>query len=606
MRHLLLFLFVLISHLSSAQSLGEDVYIQYYLGRSVQRTQLFNETGLGKFIVFRNIPANWIREYQRTNALEDIQGLFGAVEPKFEPLRENSFLVDFKGANLGELDLSFRGNMEFKKVSGQLSVNAHWGNQKNDWNQDGYLDIPLKKRIFLHNSWTISLKKFTSINTICLLGMETQGGQMSFDKTTDFLTKNAYGNGGGITHLVGESSNFVATRSKDMFLINFRVVDHSQDNYYGLRQYKGKEWSVNTKAQYSYRLENGFDLFLFGLNYKYQTIREQFDSLKLERKESFGGGYMGYETYFGKKFKLSTRINIAYHNLAKWIFIPHLKFDATILKSLSANVFGGSGMRYANILSESAAFLVSNRTIELKSPLVPERAWYYGASVNYGTWLRLGWDFYTSMNLQFYHTIYQNKVIMDMDQDAYKISFYNLDGRAEKISFELDGQIRLARPQMGLNIDYRLDFIHSTINNIYRREPLYSMHSILLAFDYRMRIRGRYICDITSQLHWYGPQRLPNVAPKIATAPNPLYPLESSDVYRWDLKVEFPFYAWVRGKNKWKNFVFYVGVDNVLNSIQELPYIGHDRPFDRDFDGGLFWNSTVGRRFYGGFTYVFK
>ncbi|CAA6829135.1 MAG: TonB-dependent receptor [uncultured Aureispira sp.] len=600
---LLLLVFILTSSASIAQSLGEDVYIRYYLGRSIQRTKLFDETGIGKFIAFRNIPSNWILEYQRTNALEDIQGLFGAVKPNFSFLNNKSFLLDFKGSSLGELDFSFRGKMDFKKVIGELNVNGHWGNQRNDSNQDNYLDLDLKKRIFLHNSWSFFLKNFTSVNTIWFLGMETQGGQLNFNKASDYLTNNAYGNGIGVTHFVGESSNFIATRSKDMLLINFRVVDHTQNNYYGLQAYTGKEWSVDAKAQYSYRLDNGFDLFQFGLNYRYQTIRESLDSLDLERKESFGGGYVGYETFFGKKFKLSTRVNVAYHNLASWIFVPHLRLDATLLKSLSATAFGGSGMRYANVLSENAQFLLSNRSVKIEEALLPERAWYYGASVNYGTWLKLGLDFYTSLNVQVYHTIYQNKIILDLDSDAYAMSFHNQDGKAEKLSFELDAQIRLAKPQIGLNIDYRLDFIHSTINNQYVREPLSSMHNLLLALDYRLMIQNVYICDITSQFHWYGPQRLPNVSVK--TGGGFSYPLESPSVSRWDLKLSFPFYAWVKRSTKWKNFIFYAGIDNLLNEVQPLSYINGEQPFDQNFDGGLFWNSTLGRRYYGGFTYVF-
>lgn len=605
MKRLLLFYLLLMSCAGIAQSLGEDAYIKYYLGRSVQRTKLFGENGIGKFIVFRNIPANWIRTYQRTNALDAVQGLFGAVSPTFNSLSNRSFFLDLQGSNLGELDLSLRGKIEFKKVAGELSVNGHWVDQKNDANQDGYLDLPKKKRILFNNSWSIYLKNFTSINQIWFLGMETERGQTHFYKPTDYLTTNAYGNGIGVTHLVGESSNFVATRKKDMLLINFKVVDHTQNNYYGLRLYNGKEWSVDTKAQYSYRLDNGFDLFQFGLNYRYQIIRENLDSLMLERQESFGGGYVGYETFFGKKLKLSTRINIAHHNLAKWIFIPHLRLDATILKALSANVFGGSGMRYANVLSENAQFLISNRVVDIVEPLNPERAWYYGASVNYGTWVKLGWDFYTSVNLQFYHTIYQSKVIMDLDRDPYQIAFYNLDGKSEKLSFELDAQIRLAKPQIGLNIDYRFDYIQSTIHGQYVLEPMYSIHNVLFAVDYRMRIRGRYIATIMTQLHWYGSQRLPNVSTKGLLGANP-YGLASSDVYRWDFKISFPFYRWIRGSNKLKNFTFYFGIDNILDSVQELTYISGSQPFSRGFDGGLFWNSTVGRRFYGGLTYHFR
>jgi hypothetical protein len=129
------------------------------------------------------------------------------------------------------------------------------------------------------------------------------------------------------------------------------------------------------------------------------------------------------------------------------------------------------------------------------------------------------------------------------------------------------------------------------------------MHNLLLALDYRVMIRNVYICDITSQFHWYGPQRLPNVAVK--TVGGDSYMLQSPSVSRWDLKLSFPFYSWIRGGRKLKNFIFYVGIDNILNEVQPLSYISGDQPFNQNFDGGLFWNSTVGRRYYGGFTYVF-
>jgi hypothetical protein len=206
--------------------------------------------------------------------------------------------------------------------------------------------------------------------------------------------------------------------------------------------------------------------------------------------------------------------------------------------------------------------------------------------------------------LQVYHTIYQNKIILDLDSDAYAMSFHNLDGRAEKLSFELDAQIRVSKPQIGLNIDYRLDYINSTINNQYVIEPLSSMHNILLALDYRLIIRNVHILDFTSQLHWYGPQRLPNVAVK-TIGTDAADTIESGSVYSWDLKLSFPVYNWVKKRTKWKNFIFYGGIDNVLNEVQPLPFISGDDPFSQNFDGGLFWNSTVGRRYYGGFSYVF-
>ncbi len=587
----------------SAQSLGEDPYIRFYLGRSIQRTKLFYQTGLGKFIMFRNIPDNWIKEYQRSNALEDVQGLFGAVENKFSFVKSRSFLVDFKGSDMGELDMSLRANLEFKKLTGKFSVNGHWQNQRNDRNNDNFLDLPLKKRILAHNSWEVFFKNFTSVNQIWVLGLQTQDGQSFFNKEEHYMTTNAYGTGSDVVQVAGESSNYIKVRKKDLVLFHIQALDHSQQDFYGLRKYKAKEWGIGSKLQYNYRLDNGNDMFIIGLNYNYRSMIESIDSIDNSRQESFGGGFLGYETFFGKNIKLSSRINVTHHNLAQWIVVPHVRFDAKLHKYLIANLFGGSGMRYANVLSENSALLFSNREVDIPEILRHEQAWYYGASLQYGNWINLGWDLYTFLNFQFYHTIYQNKIITDLDSDPYKMIFTNLNGHAEKLSFEMDVQLRLARPQMGLNIDYRMDFVYSTIAGQYSQEPLYSMHNLLLAFDYRIIINRLYVCDITTQLHYQGPKRLPDVTAKM-TSSNP-FPNYSPDVYRWNMKISFPFYKWMKGNNKTKNFIFYFGVDNILNSVQNLQDVSSFEPFNNNFDAGLRYNTFTGRRFYGGFTYRF-
>jgi len=600
--HTIIMLVLLLSSADlSAQSMGEDAYIRYYLGRSVQRTKLFNEMGLGKLNLLKNIPAYWIGGYERSHSLTDIQGLFGAVNPSFDWLSPNAFRLDFSGSHFGELDLSLRGALEYKKISVHLSANGHWIDKTNDYNQDNYLDLPRKKRLLLYNRWSVYLKNFTSINNIWFMGLERQAGELDFDKKTDFLTTNAYGYGTGFNHLVGESNNYIAAREKDMAIIKFRVVDHTQQNYFGQRQYTAKQWGISTKATYSYMLQNGFDMFKFGLNYEYKVVRESLDSVELNRVESFGGGVVGYETYFGNKFKLSTRVNINYHSLAKWVFIPHLRFAAKINDKFAFNVFGGNGLRYANALNEHLPFLVSSRSVLVREDLRPERAWYYGVSMRYARWINLGWSFLFSSNLQFYHTIYQNKIIADLDHDPYALTFYNLDGKANKYSVELDVYLRATSPSIGLNIDYRFDFVRTTIDSAYVQEPLLPAHVLLIGLDYRLRIRGKHILDISSQWHWYSQQRLPDTYIK-----SKLYGTKSPSVLRWDIRLDLPFYQWVPKRSRWKNVAFYVGIDNLLNAVQQFPFIAQGQPFGADFDAGLQWNTTVGRRFYGGFTYTFK
>lgn len=598
--------FVLCSFLGKigyAQSLGEDPYIRYYLGRNIHESRLFSETGLGKVTLLENVPNEWIYVYQRLRTMNDIAALFGQISPTFRTsYRRNTFLGYFQGSHLGESDLGLTGRFGSKKINNYIRVNGHWNNTKHDNNQDDFLDIPFQQRLFVHNTLRINLDRFTSINTISYFNRKTQAGQWQFDYPNDYLTTNAYGYGQAMQHFVGESINYISIRKKDLLTLQFRAVDHGEQHFYGLRQYTGKQWGIDTRAIYTYTLDNAVDQFRIGLNYHNNVVREQLDTLDIGRNESYGGGFVGYETSIGPKFHLSTRFNIIYHNLAKWVLLPHAKLDFKITKQLYANVFGGGGMRFANVLNENQQFLLSNRNVQVKEPLEAERAWNYGLSIAYNHWWRGNSDLFTSFKLQAEHTLYDNKIIADLDAGAYALQFYNLDGKAEKFTLELDVSFQLPKPRIDIGLDYRLDWYAATINGEYRQLPLQSMHTLMAAINYR-QIFGYYkkYLNFSTQFYWYSPQRLPD-----ASAKGSMFGLASTGVFRWDARVEAPINLFTRlGRDIGGKFRihFFVGMDNILQNIQQNPFIAAEQPFGQDFDGGLAWQSTVGRRFYAGFRF---
>ncbi|MCP4440119.1 MAG: hypothetical protein GY810_14345 [Aureispira sp.] len=600
MRFIALGIFIIAHFNSTGQSLHEDNYIQFYLGRSIQRAQLAGESGLGKFILFKNMPAVWVTEYHQDNSLTSIDGLFGNVGVVQRELHRNNFLLDFRGNSLGELDANAFGHLEFNKISTQLSINGHWNNTKTDQNKDNFLDLPLKKRLLVQNQWAVNTKRYSSINRILYLGLDQTAGQTHFNKKIDRLSSNVYGMGDLVHHVVAESYNYITPRARDLLIIDLKLVDHNQKSFYGLREYNAKEWLTDLGAHYIYKL-NKIDAFHFGLNYKYQNFRENFDTLQLVRKESVGGGYLGYETYFGKKVQLSTRINIHYHNLAKFFISPQVRLNWIITDFFRASLWAGNGMRYANILSENTHLLTSSRQITIKEPLRAEQAWHYGASFSFQEWIvdRL----YCNIDLQFSQTHYLNKTILDLDYNPYSILFYNLDGIAQKTSIEIDARFRLDRPFIGLNLDYRMDWTASTINQIYAQEPLYSVHHVLLGVDYNLKIQRRWIVQFGLQYHYASPQRLPDISSKTNGSS---YPFQTTAIHQLNMELTLPFFNWFRHQNKWTNFTFYFGLNNLLNQTQPLPAVAHEAPFSPNFDAGMQWNTTVGRRFYGGVRYLFR
>lgn len=604
-RTLLLFLLLHYSIVVVAQSLGEAPYGRYHLGFGVQRGQLFGERNLGKKLIFNNLPSGWVKGYKQTYPLEGIQGSFGDWQVLSKQLLDQSAFFQFQGSTFGELDLSLCGKVDFKKVIGQLQLNGHWVEQRNDNNSDGFLDLPLKKRFILHNQWSIYLKKFTSLNQVQFLTLETQAGERHFEKRRDFLRANVYGTGRFFTHLVGESDNYITTNDDNMVVINLRVSDYTQNDYYGLRQYLAKEWAVRFHATYKYRLDEEAGLFLFGLKYNSNTVRESLDSLLLERQEVFGGGYIGYETYLSKRIELSTRLNIGYHNLARWLVLPQAQLRIILSDRWDMAFLSGSGIRYASVFNEHTSLLVSSRKMVLKEALLGERVWYYGLLANYYQWLGSKQGIAIDLKTQFYHRIFQNKVVTDLDANPYEIAFYNTN-HANEWSFGVNGKVVVASWQLHLEIAYRLDLFYSKINDQYQQEVLYAPHNLMFGLDVPIYIKGYQLFKLQSQFYLQAGQRLPNVTTKTATAGMQAYPIYPAPLTRWDWRLSLGEGAWLNRVLHLEQLTLFVGMDNVWDTVQPIGAIDANRPFGRQFDAGLFWNSTVGRRYYAGLAYLFR
>jgi len=127
--------------------------------------------------------------------------------------------------------------------------------------------------------------------------------------------------------------------------------------------------------------------------------------------------------------------------------------DGTVLRASA-----GRGQRTANIFIENMAVFASSRTIEVledsdKNPygLNPEIAWNFGFHLTQEFTLdyREG-----TINLDFYRTDFQNQVVVDLDSNPQKISFYNLNGNSYSNSFQAEIQYELLR-RFDIKMAYR-------------------------------------------------------------------------------------------------------------------------------------------------------
>ncbi len=590
------------------QSLHEEASLSYYWKNKLGDSRLYTDNGLGKSIWIKNLPANWVAAYAFEDFSLQTDGPFGGMllAPRFMP----KFSVASAISQWGEKDVSFRGQLNFKKVSTKLELNGFHVNHPIDRNHDGFTDLDQKERFFVSNSWDAHVPNYSSSNRIQFMGLRERGGQMiAFSDTAT----QAYETGLNFQQLALQSQHLIAVRKKDLLLVDLKLKDHMQRRSWGNRTYEGAEWMVDAQAHYEYHLENEFDIFRFGLQFRQQRFDERLDSTNLQREEWVGGGFLGYDSYWEKHLQFITHINIIYHNLEGLLMSPNLKVNYSPIKALTLHTFGGQGWRYANPLTEYSQFLYSNRSVVLPATaLRAERAWYYGVGVSASQWVNLWEDvpflsFFVAGNSRFTHRIYEQQVVADLDSDPYQVQFYNLaEGeRAYKLSWELDAQLSWSQPSITFNMDYRYDFAQTTMNGVLRELPLYSRHNWLFNLNYVCRIplwKTTIHCfNLNSDWYVQSPQRLPDVRAKSNE-----FGLQSERFVRWDLSLEFPIYDWIPGQSRWKNFLLKVGFDNLNNRIQSTVFVNAANPFSPEFDAALRWNTPIERRFYSSLSYVFQ
>jgi outer membrane receptor protein involved in Fe transport len=236
----------------------------------------------------------------------------------------------------------------------------------------------------------------------------------------------------------------------------------------------------------------------------------------------------------------------------------------------------GKGFRSSNIIADNFGILASSRDIIINEVLDMEEA--YNAGVNLSYSFNIADDREMSIALDYYHTNFVNQVVMDLDQDANQVHFYNLDGKSFSDAAQLDVNIE---PLTGFNITLagRYNNVKTTYHGELMEKPYVSKWKGLVVLSYKTKY-DKWMFDLTTQFN--GKQRIPlNVGERQGYADPYIYML--GQITR-----------------KFKNLDVYVGVENLTNHTQEIPVIGVDEMFSKQFDASVVYAPVMGRLIYAG------
>ncbi len=603
-----------ISGAKQIQMLGLDgVYVQ------VQSENVPLVRGLNSVYGLNYTPGTWVSSIDVgkgagsvVNGYESITGQINVELQKPEAsdrLFVNGYLNQM---GRGELNLQTAHKVGKKWSTGLLlhgsgmgetMMNSSIGSM--DRNNDGFLDLPMFKQLNALNRWKYDSERLKGQVGFRTLYENRRGGQLSYydeshresppliyDPTMghympdpNYVHKDPYGTGNTTrrNELFGKLGIlFPETPYRGLGLI-VSAVDHETNAFFGNNKYNGKEKTLYANLIYQSIIGNTNHGIRMGFSYMLDDYNEKYRDSSFARTESVPGVFGEYTYTIPNKFTAVAGLRTDFHNLFGTIVTPrlHLKYDLTQHTALRASA--GSGFRVANPIAENTAVLVSSRQLVVNERLNPERAWNYGINLSHD--FRL-FRRYGSVVVDAYRTQFRNQVITDLDANPQQVRFYNLKGRSFANTVQVEVNYQPIK-RLDIKMAYKLYDVQTTIGDELRRRPLVSRDRALLNLAYATK-KESWKFDFTTQ--WIGSKRVPDtqVSPgEFQRASNsPSYVLFNAQVTK-----------------SFKNFDWYVGVENLGDFRQSNPIVAANDPFGRYFDASLAWGPIVGRMIYTGFRF---
>lgn len=523
------------------------------------------------------------------NGYESISGIMNVILKNYD--NSDGFL--FNGFVNSMLEKQVNINMTNKLNRNINTIFTFHSAQKSnrvDENNDGFLDNPLLTRYTLFNKWNfLNEKNKSEINVAGRYWNEERiGGQNSYDINRNEGSNLIYGQTAKVNSLDGYlryAKAFDETRGIKFY---FNANYYNQNSYYGITNYDAVQNNFAVMGFYEFEVFGEF-ILKTGLSYKYLNINEDITYLDTTYK-TYSGNYLKNESIPGifaeksinilnEKATLMTGVRLDYHNEYGMIFTPRILFRYQPENEIVFRVSAGTGFRTVSLFSDNLNLLASSRNIIIAEELNPEKIFNYGADILY--YFDAG-SFAGSLNLDFYRTVFSNKIIPDYDTNPSEVIFANLNGTAFSNVFQTEANINLAR-NFDLKLAYKLIDLQYEDDGVFYQQPFNSTHRFFSSFSY---LNDSWA--ISSGLQWFGIQLIPSTSSNPVLYQRP----EQSESYAM-VNLQF---------NKFFDyFEMYAGIENVLDFTQDFPIISANDPFGPYFDTSFIWGPTKGREFYFGF-----
>ncbi|MDR2928545.1 MAG: TonB-dependent receptor [Cytophagaceae bacterium] len=580
------------------------------LGLSGTYVQMLTENmitsrGLASSFGLDFVPGSWMESIQVSKGAASVsngyESLTGQINLQYKkPLTSEKFYANGFASSSGRIESNVNGGIKLnEKWSTAILAHASSDTQKNDHNNDGFLDEPLTVRYNFMNRWQFNPNdQWITQFGVKVLDEQRTGGQTAFDRkkesdkygiTIDSRNVEAFFKTGYI--FSGDETKSAA------IMVNY--TGHNQESMYGHNFYNGKQNYLQANLILQSHFGNSErHRYNTGLSFTYDSLEEssnlyfppfnpmvpQISIPNWSRSEKVGGAYFQYTFNIPDKFTFIAGLRGDYHNIFGSFVTPrvHIRYNITEFTLLRASA--GKGYRTPDVMAEYNPLLASSRTLILDSFLKQEEGWNYGANIT--QYISIG-QRELAVNMEYYHTRFVNQLIMDLDRNVNEVHFYNLDGKSYSNIFQVEASMEVVR---GLDVvaAWRLNDVMTTTAGKLQRKAFQSRYKGLLNLSYATPLH-KWQFDFTGQFNGAG--RIPS------TIGNPAA-FRRSDTFN-------PYQIYNAQITKFfRTWNVYVGVENIGNFTQHNPIIDAENPFGEYFDSSLVWGPLMGRMFYFGFRFA--
>jgi len=569
---------------------------------SITRENIPDIRGLSAIYGLTFLPGTWVEGIQLSpgigsvaNGFESISGQIN-VELK-KPENSEKLYVNFYGNEMNR----FEANLN---LSHSLNENLHTGlllhakrqRDQMDRNMDHFMDGPIGDQFIVANRW-----KFNTSN-----GIQGQWGI----KGTFIQNSSGQLNGANHVHPGGGVYNpwlanmdtrrmegwykmgyLFPDKPKTSLGLQLSALNHNQNGIFGKRKYDAFQQSFYANLLYQSIIGSTDHVFRSGMSYQFDRFNETIAESTFLRNESVPGVFSEYTYSYLNKFSLVAGLRADNHSQYGFFVTPRLHLRYSPNEKTAFRFVAGRGQRTPSVFAENIGAMASSRIYQIinAKPAIPyglnaEVAWNGG--ISFSKELQLIKKPAT-LNIELFHTRFENQIVVDYDANPQKVLFYNLSGKSYATSFQSQLDVEVL-PRLDIRIAYRFNDVKTTYQAGLLQRPFVSKHKGFTNVAYETLLGG-WKFDATIQ--WQGQKRLPdlkgNPAAVFAISESPDFFIVNSQV----------------SKTIWNKLELYVGIENLLNFKQDYPIISADDPYSEWFDGAMVWGPVFGRMAYTGLRF---